>query len=61
MLFIKSCNRCSGDVMIDSYANEDGSYDLFCIQCGNRSFPQASVMATLYKRVEKIKKTKAVV
>ena len=54
MFFQKSCKKCGGDVTLDSYENEDESYDLYCIQCGNRrDFFDANIMATLYKRLEK--------
>ena len=54
MFYPKSCNRCvGGDVTIDKYRNpEDNSYDLVCVQCGNRRFPEASQWVTLYMRIK---------
>jgi len=55
MFYPKSCNRCQprGDVMVDEYKNpEDDSYDLVCVQCGNRNFPEASKWVTLYMRLK---------
>ena len=57
MFFRSGCHKCGGDVLLDSYRNEeDGSYDLFCFQCGNRDFPKASTLATIYKKLEEMKK-----
>lgn len=61
MFYPKSCNRCvDGDVTVDKYKNkEDGTYDLYCVQCGNRNFPSTSRWVALYMTLETRKKAEA--
>ena len=33
------CPRCNGSVVVDSEQLPDSTYELKCLQCGNRNFP----------------------
>lgn len=54
MLFRKLCWRCHGDIVLDSYKNDDEEvvYELYCVQCSNTQFEKANTMVTFYKSLE---------
>lgn len=37
MLFSKKCQRCKGDIVLDTDPLPNGIYELVCVQCGYRS------------------------
>ena len=44
-LMTQGCLRCDGSVVVDSEQLPDGTYELKCLQCGNRNFPQEMEIA----------------
>jgi len=38
-LMTHGCTRCNGSVVIDPEQLPDHTYELKCLQCGNRKFP----------------------
>ena len=45
------CPKCNGDVYTEGSKLEDNTYDVYCIQCGYRDFPnELGLLAhTIYK------------
>ena len=39
-LMTNGCPRCDGSVVVDPEQLPDGTYELKCLRCGNRNFPQ---------------------
>ena len=44
-LMTHGCPRCNGSVVIDPEQLPDRTYELKCLQCGNRNFPQEMEIA----------------
>ena len=44
LIQLKSCPRCSGDMMLEQYP---GDSELVCLQCGHRSSVQPQVKPAL--------------
>jgi len=44
-LMKQGCQRCKGPVVIDSEQLPDRTYELVCLHCGNRNFPQEMEIA----------------
>ena len=44
-LMIHGCSRCKGPVMVDPEQLPDQTYELVCLHCGNRNFPQEMEIA----------------
>ena len=40
LLMSHGCPRCSGPVVVDLEQLPDRTYELVCLSCGNRNFPQ---------------------
>ncbi len=43
--FYKSCPKCNGTVTVDDEMLPDKTYELLCLQCGNRQFPKEMEVA----------------
>jgi len=39
------CLKCGGDVYISDERLPDGIYELYCLQCGSRDFPDDVALA----------------
>jgi|TARA_R100000750_G_scaffold58010_1_gene45455 predicted nucleic-acid-binding Zn-ribbon protein len=54
----KVCLKCGGDAYISDEQLPDGIYEMYCLQCGSRDFPDevALVANTLRKLRKKVHK-----
>ena len=41
----KACLKCGGDAYISDERLPDGIYELYCLQCGSRDFPDDVALA----------------
>lgn len=41
VIHLKSCSRCSGDMMLEQYL---GDSELVCLQCGHRVSPPTALV-----------------
>ena len=40
-----SCTKCEGRIQVDPDILPDNTYEVYCLNCGNRSFPSELVIA----------------
>jgi predicted nucleic-acid-binding Zn-ribbon protein len=50
----KGCPKCDGDVYAQGEKLEDNTYDVYCIQCGYRNFPDE--LGLLAATIQKLKR-----
>ena len=50
------CPKCSGKIDVDSELLPDNTYELYCLMCGNRTFPtELVVIANMFFKLNKTK------
>jgi len=45
MVALKVCLKCGGDAYLSNERLEDGIYEIYCLQCGSRDFPDDIALA----------------
>jgi len=50
----KGCPKCNGDVYTELIKLEDNTYEIYCIQCGSRDFPDE--LGLLAHTIQKLRK-----
>lgn len=54
---LQGCPKCGGSVALDEFELPDKTYEVYCLHCGNRNFPDNVVIAT--NILKKLKRGKA--